>query len=84
MKKEDDTPLQGEWLHKISKFDMMDSFLMDQEFPTFKVECIRLGYVDDLTRWTHERCYDERILEWCLGYNTQTRKQECGIFQMDQ
>ena len=31
----------------------------------------------------HERCYDERILEWCLGYSTQTRKQECGIFQMD-
>ena len=21
--------------------------------PTFKVECRRLGYVDDLTRWTH-------------------------------
>ena len=52
--------------------------------PTFKIECRILGYVDDLTRWTHERCYDERILEWCLGYNTQTRKQECGIFQMDQ
>ena len=51
--------------------------------PTFKVECRRLGYVDDLTRWTHGRCYDERILEWCLGYSTQTRKQECGIFQMD-
>ena len=44
----------------------MDSFLMDQGFPTFKVEYIRLGYVDDLTRWTHGRCYDERILEWCL------------------
>ena len=51
--------------------------------PTFKVECRRLGYVDDLTRWTHGRCYDERILEWCLGYSTQTRKQECGILQMD-
>ena len=50
--------------------------------PTFKVECKRLGYVD-LTRWTHGRCYDERILEWCLGYSTQTRKQECGILQMD-
>ena len=43
----------------------------------------RLGYVDDLTRWTHGRCYDEIILEWCLGYNTQTRKKECGILQMD-
>ena len=52
----------------------MDSFLMDQDFPTFKVECIRLGYVDDLTRWTHGRCYGQIILEWCLGYNTQTRK----------
>ena len=31
--------------------------------PTFKVECKRLGYVDDLTRQTHGRCYDERILE---------------------
>ena len=30
---------------------------------------------------------DGRILvnneEWCLGYSTQTRKQECGIFQVD-
>ncbi len=51
--------------------------------PTFKVECRRLGYVDDPTRRTHGRCYDERILEWCLGYSTQTRKQECGILQMD-
>ena len=51
--------------------------------PTFNVECRRLGYVDDLTRWTHGRCYDEKILEWCLGYSTQTRKQECGILQMD-
>ena len=50
--------------------------------PTFKVECRRLGYVDDVTRRTHGRCYDERILEWCLGYSTQTRKQECDIFQM--
>ena len=51
--------------------------------PTFKIECRRLGYVDDLTRWNHGRCYDERILEWCLGYSTQTRKQECGILKMD-
>ena len=42
--------------------------------PTFKVECRRLGYVDDLMRRTHGRC---------LGYSAQTRKQECGIFQMD-
>ena len=21
--------------------------------------------------------------EWCLGYSTQTRKQECGVFQVD-
>ena len=58
---------------------------MDRDFwvPTFKVECRRLGYVDDLTRWTHGRCYDKRILEWCLGYGTQTKKQECGILQMD-
>ena len=27
--------------------------------PTFKVECRRLGYVDDLTRRTHGRCYDD-------------------------
>ena len=68
-----------------TRYDMMDSFLMDRDFwvPTFKVECRRLGYVDDLTRWTHGRCYDKRILEWCLGYSTQTRKQECGILQMD-
>ena len=26
--------------------------------PTFKVECRRLGYVDDPTRQTHGRCYD--------------------------
>ena len=67
----------------------MDKFLMDQEFTKSKVgsnlqvECRRLGYVDDLTRWTHGRCYDKRILELCLGYSTQTRKQECDIFQMD-
>ena len=68
-----------------TRYDMMDNFLMDWDFwvPTFKVECRRLGYVDDLTRWTHGRCYDKRILEWCLGYSTQTRKQECGILQMD-
>ena len=50
---------------------------------TFKVEWRRLGYVHDLTRWTHGRCYDEIILEWCLGYSTQTIKKECGILQMD-
>ena len=50
--------------------------------PTFKVECRRLGYVD-LTRRTHGRCYDGRILELFLGYCTQTIKQECGILQMD-
>ena len=68
-----------------TQYDMMESFLMDRDFwvPTFKVECKRLGYVDNLTRWTHGRCYDKRILEWCLGYSTQTRKQECGILQMD-
>ena len=66
-----------------TRYDMMESFLMVKWVPTFKVECRRLGYVDDLKRRTHGRCYDERILEWCLGYNTQTRKQECGIFQMD-
>ena len=42
--------------------------------PTFKVECKRLGYVDDLIRQTHERCYDEIILEWCMGYSSQTRR----------
>ena len=26
--------------------------------PNFKVECGRLGYVDDLTEWTHGRCND--------------------------
>ena len=68
---------------------MMDKFLMDQDFTKSKVgsnlqvECIRLGYVDDLTRRTHGRCYDERILEWCFGYSTQTKKKECGILQMD-
>ena len=36
-------------------YDMMDSFLIDRDFTkskvvqTFKVECRRLGYVDDLT-----------------------------------
>ena len=55
-----------------TRYDMIDSFLMDRDFwvPTFKVECRRLGYVDDLTRWTHGRCYDKRILEWFLGYST--------------
>ena len=51
--------------------------------PTFKVECGRLIYVDDLTEWTHGRRNDGRILEWCLGYSTQTINQECGIFQVD-
>ena len=34
---------------------------MDRDFrvPTFKVECKRLGYVDDMTRRTHGRCYDD-------------------------
>ena len=30
--------------------------------PTFKVECGRLGYVDDLRRQTHRRCYDTRMM----------------------
>ena len=51
--------------------------------PTFKVECRRLGYVDDLTKWTHDRYNVGRIPEWCLGYSNQTEKQECGILQMD-
>jgi len=51
--------------------------------PTFKVECSRLGYVDDLTGWTHGRNNNGRIPKSCLGYSTQTKKQECGIFQVD-
>ena len=30
--------------------------------PTFKVECKRLGYVDDLRRQTHRRCCDTRMI----------------------
>ena len=37
MKREDDAPLQGEWLQKIYEFDMMDSFLMDRYFTKSKV-----------------------------------------------
>ena len=51
--------------------------------PTFKVECRRLGYVDDLRRQTHGRCYNERILEWCMGYSSQTRRKYYCILQMD-
>ena len=51
--------------------------------PTFKVECRRPGYVDDPTRRTHGKCYDERILEWCLGFSSQTRRKEYSILQMD-
>ena len=53
--------------------------LMDWDFIKSKVGSNlqdwmqKTGHVDDLTRWTHERCYDERILEWCLGYNTQSK-----------
>ena len=68
MKKEDNTPLQGSDYRRYlssTRYDMMDSFLIDRDFTkskvgsTFKVECRRLGYVDDLTRRTHERCYDD-------------------------
>ena len=30
--------------------------------PTFKVECRRLGHVDDLRRQTHRRCHDTRMM----------------------
>ena len=30
--------------------------------PTFKVECRRLGYVDDPRRQTHRRCCDARMI----------------------
>ena len=45
-------------------YDMMDSFVMDREFTKSKVgsnlqfECRRLGYVDEIRRQTHRRCYD--------------------------
>ena len=44
--------------------------------PTLKVECKGIRYVDGLTRRTHGRCYDERTLEWCMGYSSQTRRKE--------
>ena len=34
-------------------------------------------------KWVQTFKVEYKRLEWCLGYNTQTRKQECGIFQMD-
>ena len=33
--------------------------------------------------WEDKLIEDVVILEWCLGYSTQTGKQECGIFQKD-
>ena len=50
--------------------------LVDQEPTSYEDDAHKKEWVDD-----------ERIQvnneEWCLGYSTQTKKQECGIFKMD-
>ena len=55
--------------------------------PTFKVECRILGYVDDLTRQTHGRCYDQRVTvdhgELCLRYGSKTWREVHCVFHMD-
>ena len=66
---------------------MMDSFVMDRYFTKSKVGSKLQGWMqktqDMLMTWEEKLIEDVMILEWCLEYSTQTKKQECGIFQMD-
>ena len=70
-------------------YDMMDSFLMDQDFTKSKVGSNLQGWMQK-TRicWWPDKTNSWKMLWWkntriMFRYSTQTRKEESGIFQMD-
>ena len=67
-----------------TRYDMMDSFLMDRDFTKSKVGSNLQSWMQK-TRicWWSDKMNSWKILWWCLGYSTQTRKQACGILQID-
>ena len=72
-----------------TRYNMMDNFLMDRDFTKSKVGSNLQSWMQNSRIcWWFDKTNSWkmlwwRILEWCLGYSTQTRKQECGILQMD-
>ena len=65
-------------------YDMMESFLMDRDFTKSKVGSNLQSWMQK-TRicWWSNKTNSWKMLWWCLGYSTQTRKKACGILQMD-
>ena len=67
-----------------TRYDMMDNFLMDWDFTKSKVGSNLQSWMQK-TRicWWSNKTNSWKMLWWCLGYSNQTRKQACGILQMD-
>ena len=61
----------------------MDNFLMDRDFTKSKVGSNLQGWMRKtrICRWSNRMM--EEYQNDVLGYSNQTRKQECGIFQVD-